>query len=69
MQPTPVVMGHPFAKDPAEMSLVERDQPVQALPTHCAAQSLTKGVRLPRPHVCLEHSRPIDAIARSKSAA
>jgi hypothetical protein len=67
---TPVVLGHPFAKDPSEMSLVEWDQPVQALPTHRADQSPTKkafacGVRTG----VLSTRRLIEAIARSTSAA
>ena len=61
-----IVVRHPFAKDPSEMSLVEWDQPVQALPTHRADQSLAEGVRLRRPHGRFEHppshrrDRPVD---------
>ena len=38
-----VVVTHPFAKDPSEMSLVDGDQPVQKPPTHRANQSFTEG--------------------------
>lgn len=34
MRPPPIVVGHPFAQDAAEMTLVERNQPVQTLPPY-----------------------------------
>jgi hypothetical protein len=43
---TSVIVGHPFAKDPSEMCLVHRDQPIETLSTHRADQSLAEGVRL-----------------------
>ena len=36
MWAAPVIVGHPFAKNPSEMSLMDGDQPVQTLPTHRA---------------------------------
>ena len=56
--PTAVIVGYPFAKDPSEMSLVDRDQPIQTLPTHCADQSLAERVGLRHPHWGLEHMPP-----------
>jgi hypothetical protein len=67
MRTPPVVVSHPFAKDPSELALVEWDQPVQTLPTHRADQSLTEGVRLRSPRERLEHppahrpGRPVHA--------
>jgi len=33
MWTTPVMVGYPFAKDRSEMCLVDRDQPIETLPT------------------------------------
>ena len=41
---TSVIVGHPFAKNPSEMCLVNRDQPIETLPTHRADQSLPEPV-------------------------
>jgi hypothetical protein len=66
---TPVIVGHPFAKDPSEMFLVERDQPIQTLrrivPISRSQNALACGVRRAVVSTC----RPIDAIARSTVAA
>jgi hypothetical protein len=54
-----VIVRHPFAKYPSEMSLVDGDQPVQTLPTHRADQSFAKRVGLRRPRRGLEHMPPL----------
>ena len=55
---TSVIVRHPFAKDPSEMCLVNRDQPIETLPTHRADQSLAEGVGLRCPRRGLEHMPP-----------
>ena len=43
--PTPVIVGHPCAKDQSKMSLVDRDQPVQTLDVSC--RSVFRNTRWP----------------------
>jgi hypothetical protein len=45
---TPIVVGHPFTKDPSEMSLVDGDEPVETLAAHRTDQSFTEGVGVSR---------------------
>ena len=53
--PTAVVLGHPFPQDPAEMSLVVWDEPVQTSPTQSSDQAFTKSVGLRRPDGRFQH--------------
>jgi hypothetical protein len=58
MRPTAMVVGHPLPQDPSQMSLMERDDPVQTFPAHGPDQPFTEGVGLRRPHRRLQHPRP-----------
>ena len=58
MWTAPVVVRHPLAKDSSEMALVERDQPVETLPTDRPDQALAERVGLRRSHGRLQNSQP-----------
>lgn len=55
---TAIVVGHPFAKDQAEMSLVNGDQPIQTLPTQRPDHSFAERIGLRCPPWRLEHMPP-----------
>ena len=52
---TSVIVLHPFTKDPSEVFLVQRDQPIETLATYRADQSFAEGVGLPCPGRGPEH--------------
>ena len=58
MRTASVVTGHPLAKDPSKVALVERNQPVETLPTDRPDQALAECVGLRRRHGRLQDSQP-----------
>jgi hypothetical protein len=69
MWAAPVIVDHPVAKNPSEMSLVNGDQPVQTLPTHRADQSFANALACGVHTGVFSTCRAVDAIARSTVAA
>jgi hypothetical protein len=57
MRTASVVVGHPFAKNPSQVTFVERIQPVQTFPPYRADHSLTERIRLRRSHGRLQHAQ------------
>jgi hypothetical protein len=58
MRTPPVVVQDPRAQDPAEVTFVERDQPIQAFPPDRPDHAFTVGVGLGCSHGCLQYAQP-----------
>jgi hypothetical protein len=67
---TPAVVVHdPRAQDPAKVTFVERDQPIQTFSPDCPDQPLAERIGLRRSYGVFSTRSPIERIARSTTGA